>query len=334
MDSEAKFNVIIADSIFLDSDIEQEILGKVGAKVHKYQLYDIGQLKQVTAEADGVMASVAPMNKEIIANLKKAKAIVCYGVGYDNVDVKAATERGIVVCNVPDFMTYEVAEHTMALILSLVRKIPWANNFARTEKWKKDGIRSWNNFRPLSYLDGKIAGIIGFGRIGRQVAELLKAFHVQVLAFDPYVGKDAAAAMGVEMVDLPTLLAKSDIVSVNAFLSQETFHLIDENQLRQMKKTAIIVNTSRGKIINNEALIRALKNEWIAGAGLDVLEQEPADPNSPLLQLNNVVITPHIAGMSEKASLNSRRLASEEMARALTKQTLRNPINREVLERN
>ncbi|MDA4131276.1 MAG: C-terminal binding protein, partial [Thaumarchaeota archaeon] len=284
--------------------------------------------------ADGIIVSVAPLKRDVVSNLERARAIVCYGVGYDNVDVKAATEKGILVCNVPDFMTYEVAEHTMALILSLVRKIPWADKFARTSEWKKNGIRSWNNFRPLSYLDGKVAGIVGFGRIGRQVAELLKAFHVTVIAFDPYVPQEVAQKMDVELVDLPTLMKKSDIVSVNAFLSEETFHLIDEEELNMMKESAIIVNTSRGKLINNEALVKVLKAKKIAGAGLDVLEMEPAEPNSPLLLLDNVVITPHIAGMSEKASLNSRRLASEEMVRILVGSSPRNPINKEVLKKN
>lgn len=333
MSVETKFDVVIADSIFLDANVEQEILGKVGAKIRKYQMYDPVELKELTKSTDGIIASVAPIKRDVISNLEHARGIVCYGVGYDNVDVKAATEKGILVCNVPDFMTYEVAEHTMALILASVRKIPWADRYARTEAWKRNGIRSWNNFRPLSYLDGRVVGIVGFGRIGRQVAELCQAFHMKVIAFDPYVPSEIARKMSVDLVDLPTLMKNSDIVSVNAFLSDETFHLIDEDELVLMKPSAIIVNTSRGKIINNEALARFLSEKKIAGAALDVLEQEPADPSSPLMKLDNIIITPHIAGMSEKASLNSRRLASEEMARILTGAPPRNPINKEVLKK-
>ena len=133
------FDVVIADSIFLEASVEKEILGKIGANVRKYQSYDIAELKEITRSADGILAAVLPMNREVISNLEKARAIVCYGVGYDNVDLKAATEKGILVCNVPDYMTYEVAEHALALILSLVRKIPWADKFTRTdgmeEKW-------------------------------------------------------------------------------------------------------------------------------------------------------------------------------------------------------
>ena len=331
--SEQKFDVVITDSIFLDASVENDILGKIGANVRKYQSYDPAELKEITRSADGILTAVSPLKKEVISNLEKARAIVCYGVGYDNVDMKAATEKGILVCNVPDYLTYEVAEHAMALILSLVRKIPWADKFTRTAEWKKNGIRSWNNFRPLSYLDGKVAGVVGYGRIGRQVADMLQAFHVTVIAHDPYVPKEVAAKKGVELVDLPTLMRKSDVISVNALLSDETFHLIDAEELGMMKETAILVNTARGKIVNNEALAKVLKDKKIAGAALDVMEIEPADPGSPLLTLDNIVITPHIAGMSEKASLNSRRLASEEMVRILSGEPPRNPLNKEVLKK-
>jgi D-3-phosphoglycerate dehydrogenase len=331
--SEQKFDIVITDSIFLDASVEKDILGKIGANVRKYQSYDPTELKEITRSADGILTAVAPLRKEVISNLEKAQAIVCYGVGYDNVDMKAATEKGILVCNVPDYLTYEVAEHAMALILSLVRKIPWADKFTRTAEWKKNGIRSWNNFRPLSYLDGKVAGVVGYGRIGRQVADMLQAFHVTVIAHDPYVPKEIAEKKGVELVDLPTLMRKSDVISVNALLSDETFHLIDAEELSMMKESAIIVNTARGKIVNNEALAKVLKDKKIAGAALDVMEIEPADPGSPLLMLDNIVITPHIAGMSEKASLNSRRLASEEMVRILSGQPPRNPLNKEVLKK-
>jgi D-3-phosphoglycerate dehydrogenase / 2-oxoglutarate reductase len=331
--NEQKFDVVITDSIFLDANVEKEILEKIGANVRKYQSYDPAELKEITRSADGILTAVSPIKKEVISNLEKARAIVCYGVGYDNVDMKAATEKGILVCNVPDYLTYEVAEHAMALILSLVRKVPWADKFTRTAEWKKNGIRSWNNFRPLSYLDGKVGGIVGLGRIGSQVAAMLQAFHVTVIASDPYVPKEVAEKKGVELVDLPTLMRKSDVISVNALLSDETLHLIDAEELSMMKETAIIVNTARGKIVNNEALAKVLKDKKIAGAALDVMEIEPADPGSPLLTLDNIVITPHIAGMSEKASLNSRRLASEEMVRILTGKPPRNPLNKEVLKK-
>jgi D-3-phosphoglycerate dehydrogenase len=154
-----------------------------------------------------------------------------------------------------------------------------------------------------------------------------------VIANDPYVSKEIAEKKGVELVDLPTLMRKADVISVNPLLSDETFHLIDAEELGMMKETAIIVNTSRGKIINNEALAKVLKDKKIAGAALDVMEVEPADPGSLLLTLDNIVITPHIAGMSEKASLNSRRLASEEMVRILSGERPRNPLNREVLKK-
>jgi D-3-phosphoglycerate dehydrogenase len=315
------FETVITDSDFPDTKPEQEILGKVGSAVRKFQTLDANEVSKIAENADAILCDRAPINRAVISSLKKARVIVVSAVGYDNVDVKAAQEKGIIVCNVPDYMTCEVAEHTMALVLCLVRKITWADSFTKGAGWSKYGSRSWTQLMPISHLDGKTAGIIGFGRIGQQVAERLQSFKLKVTAFDPYVPKEMAMRKGVELVDLPTLMRESDIITVNCRLSEETYHLIGENQLSLMKENALIVNTARGKVIDQKALVDALGNHRIAGAGLDVLENEPCSPDDPLLQLQNVVITPHIGGVSEKSVTALRRLAAEEIARVLKGET-------------
>lgn len=321
-----KYEVVITDSAFADGNLEQEILSRIGASVKKYQTYDQNEVAEITKTADAILCDTAPINRTIIASLENVRVIVVYGVGYDNVDLKAAHEKGITVCNVPDFMTYEVAEHTMALILSLCKRVTWADNFTKAGRWNEYGASSWTKLMPISHLDGKTAGIIGFGRIGRQVAERLQAFRMNVLAYDPYVTQNTAAEVGVDMVDLPTLLRRSDIISVNCLLSKETFHLISKRELDLMKETAFIVNTARGKVIDQVALVNALKSKRIAGAGLDVLEKEPCDSDDPVLSVENVIITPHIAALSDKATVALRRLASEEVARVLRGERPMHPV--------
>lgn len=330
MSSSSKFEVVITDSDFPDTQMEQDALGKIGATVRKLQTYREEDVIREAKDADVILADYAPINRNVIGNLRKARAVVEYGVGYDNIDVKAATEKGILVCHIPDFMTSEVAEHSLALILALHRRITWADSFVKSGGWSKYGPLSWEKLMPLTNMEGKVAGIVGFGRIGRQVAERLKAFGVSVMAYDPYVNAETASKLGVRLVDLSTLFREADIVSVNALLSKETFHLIGESQIRSMKKSAMLVNTSRGKIIDQVHLLEALRSKSIAAAGLDVLETEPPS-DSAFLELDNVVLTPHIAGTSEKSVHNLRVLAVEEARRALTGEAPRHPVNPEVL---
>lgn len=328
----SRFEVVIANSEFSDGNLEQEILGKIGAAVKKFQAHDVNELLRITRSAHGILCTYdAPFTEEVISNFENARVIVVSAVGYDNIDVKTATEKGVVVCNVPDYMTFEVAEHTIALILALIRRIPLADRFVRAGEWPAYGPLSWTRLRPLSHLDGKVAGIVGFGRIGKQVAERLRAFRVRLMAYDPYVSKGDAAERGVELVSLHTLMKESDVIAVNALLSEETHHLIGDQELRLMKRTAIIVNTSRGKIIDQSALVQALVDQRIAGAGLDVLEREPPDANDPVLKLENVILTPHVGSTSEKSYSELRRMAAEEVGRVLLGERPRHPVNPEAL---
>jgi D-3-phosphoglycerate dehydrogenase len=328
----SRFEVVIANSEFLDGDLEQEILAKIGAVVKKFQAHDTKELQRITRKADGILCTYdAPFTKEVISNFENAKVIVTSAVGYDNIDVKAATEKGVIVCNVPDYMTFEVAEHTLALILALNRRIPLADRLVRTGEWAANGPLTWTRLRPLSHLDGKVAGIVGFGRIGKQVAERLQSFRMRLIAYDPYVSEDDAARRGVELVSLHTLMKESDVITVNALLTKETQHLIGEQELCLMKHDALIVNTSRGKIIDQTALVQALVDKRIAGAGLDVLEKEPPDANDPLLKLENVILTPHVGSTSEKSYNELRRMAAEEVGRVLLGERPKHPVNPEAI---
>ncbi|MDW8045619.1 MAG: hydroxyacid dehydrogenase, partial [Nitrososphaerota archaeon] len=242
----------------------------------------------------------------------RLKIIVKYGSkpGIDNVDLEAAIEKGIIVSYTPQANSDSVAEHTITLMLALLKKL---NVMARR---LKEGL--WRDKNILGYeLLGKSVGIIGLGAIGYRVAEKMKGFGVRLLAYDPYVPNERAKEVGVELVDLNTLLRESDIVTIHATLTKETTRLIGEKELRMMKKNAIIVNTARGAIIDEKSLIKALKEGWIAGAALDVFEEEPPKPNHPLLNMDNVIATPHSASCTYEAWRREGFMAAEEVLRVL-----------------
>jgi D-3-phosphoglycerate dehydrogenase len=258
--------------------------------------------------------------------LESLRGIVEAGVGYDTIDVEAATERGIPVCNTPDYITSEVTDHALSLILSLHRKVCRISRSTRTGTW------NWLEATPIKGFSELTVGIIGLGRIGRQVTERLKAFGPKILFFDPYVTVEKINEVGASRTDLEALLKESDIVTIHCLLTNETKHLIGERELRLMKESAVLVNVSRGAIIDQEALYKALKESWIAAAGLDVLEKEPPNPDDPLLKLDNVIVTPHIAWYSEQSTKLLRRLPAEEVVRILRNERPKHIVNPEVLK--
>ncbi|MEM3588220.1 MAG: C-terminal binding protein, partial [Candidatus Jordarchaeaceae archaeon] len=323
MEIKGTYKVIITDSDFPTAEVETEVLSQIGAEVQLFQCKTEEEVIKVARDADGIINNYVPITEKVISNLKKARIIVRYGIGYDNVNLKAASDKGIFVCNVPDYLTYEVADHTLSLILSLVRRIPEITNSTKTGEW------DWMKFRPIYRLDGKTAGIIGFGHIGRQVAERLKAFKVKVISYSPHVQPELMQEEDVKPVNLKTLLKESDIISIHTSLTEGKKHLIGEEEFRLMKKTAILINTARGAIVDQKALYRALKEKWISGAALDVLEKEPPEPNDPLLKLDNVIITPHIGWYTEESAINLRKLAAEEVRRVLLGNKPKNLVNPE-----
>lgn len=279
-----------------------------------------------TQDADALIVSSSPITRRVMSALRQLKVVVRTGVGYDVIDVPAATELGIVVVNIPDLWVREVANHALALLLAWNRKIITLNQEVKSGVWQ-----SRVPGPSTGSLHGETVGIVGFGNIGRAFARRVSALETHVIAYDPYVDDAQFAALGVERVrSLGELAARADYVSVHTLLNAETRHLIDEVFLRQMKPTACLINTSRGPVVDEQALIRALQEGWIAGAALDVREPEPPAPDSPLCQMDNVILTPHAAYYSTPAVAQVPRRCGEEVARALSGQRPLHVVNPEV----
>lgn len=251
-------------------------------------------------DADGILGLGGQgdvVTKRVLQSGLKLKIVGAYGAGVEHIDIQAATELGIIVTNSP-FNSQSVAEGSILLMLGSLRHITRVTNYITRGEWKRVKLPQ----RLLGQeLHGKTVGIVGLGRIGACLIRLLKGFEVRILAYDPYVSRDKAAGISAELVDFDTLLKTSDIVSINCALTTETHHLIGKRTLSLMKPTAILVNTSRGGIVDEKALQVALEEGRIAGAGLDVLDPEPPDANNPLLKLDNVFVTAHIAGATVEA---------------------------------
>jgi D-3-phosphoglycerate dehydrogenase len=269
------------------------------------------------------------LDREIIRQLDQCAVIGVGSVGVDMVDIAAATEAGIVVTNVPDVFVEEVADHAMMLLLGVVRQ---TNLMARLVR---EG--AWYDGRPIlsdtPRLIGQTLGLYGFGNVGHCMARRAKGFGVHLLAFDPYVSEVEITGAGVEPVGFGELLARSDYVSIHAPHNTETHHAFDAPAFAQMKRTAIIVNTARGPIIDEAALIEALRNGTIAGAGLDVLEEEPPAPDNPLLAMENVIVTPHVASATTRMRPETRRRVGREVALVLQGRWPMSCVNPTVLPR-
>jgi len=268
------------------------------------------EMIEAIKDADALIPVIPDqIDKDIIEAGKNLKIIAAYSVGYDHIDIATAKAKGIAVSNTPGDLTESVAEHTIALMLAVSRQVVNADKFVREGKYKY-----WD---PMIFLGpklkGKTFGIVGFGRIGRHTADIARnGFDMRIVYSDRY----QQPASGAEFAPLEKLLEISDVVSLNCNLSAETLHLIDEAQLKQMKPTAYLINTARGPIINEKALIRALQEKWIAGAGLDVFEDEPDVPEE-LKKLENVVLTPHIASATKEARIQMARMAADNVIEVL-----------------
>ncbi|HJR03608.1 MAG TPA: C-terminal binding protein [Methylomirabilota bacterium] len=278
-----------------------------------------------TRDADALIISSSPVTRRVMEALEGVKAVMRTGVGYDVIDVPAATELGVVVINVPDVWIREVANHALALLLAWNRKIVTLDREVHAGTW---GSRVPG---PVTgSIHGETVGIVGLGNIGSAFARRIAALETKVIACDPYVDDARFKALGVERVDLPTLAARADYVSVHALLNAETRGLLDDAFFRRMKPTAILVNTSRGPVVDEAALVRALQQGKLAGAALDVFEEEPLAADSPLRRMDNIILTPHAAYFSSPAVAQVPRRCGEEIARVLLKERPINVVNPEV----
>jgi len=278
-----------------------------------------------TRDADALVVSFSPVTRGVMSALEGLKVVVRTGVGYDVIDVPAATELGVIVVNIPDIWVREVANHALALLLAWNRKIVTLDRQVHAGVWS-GGVPG----ERTGSLHGETVGIVGLGNIGSAFARRVAAFEMEVIACDPYVDDKRFAALGVERVSLEVLAERADYVSVHTLLNAETRHLIGEAFFRRMKPTAILINTSRGPVVDERALARALQDKRLAGAALDVWEQEPVAADNPLLQMDNVIATSHAAYFSSPAVAQVPRRCGEEVARVLTGQRPLNVVNPEV----
>ena len=282
---------------------------------------------QIPGEADGLIIVDSPLARGTMETLKKCKVALRTGVGVDVIDVEAATDLGIAVINVPDLWIREVANHALALLFALNRRLFLLDKLVRT--YKSTPIIP----PPVGAVHGETLGIVGLGQIGKELARRAAAFELNVLAADPYIESSVFTEYGASQVSLDELLERSDYVSIHCPLTDETRHMFDEVAFARMKPTAYLINTARGPIVDEEALARALRDGELAGAGLDVLETEPISLDSPLLELENVVITPHSAYYSDEAIRQLPIRCAQEVARVLTGKMPLHLVNPEVLEK-
>jgi D-3-phosphoglycerate dehydrogenase / 2-oxoglutarate reductase len=317
--------VAVADSVFPNLDPAREVLSRIGAELVLASEPTADAILRVASPADALLVTYAKITAEMIPQMPRCRIISRFGIGVDNVDLAAATKAGIVVTKVPDYCIDEVSDHAMALLLALARKIPFANARVHAGKWEMPAVV------PIHRLRGTILGLVGFGRIPQLVAPKAQSFGMRVMAYDPYVAQDVFVRAGVESVDFEHLLRMSDYVSIHSPLLPETRNLFNDDAFRQMKPTAYLVNTARGPIVDEAALARALDAKRIAGAGLDVMTQEPPGA-SPLFGRDNVIVTPHTSFYSEESLVELQTKAAHEVVAVLQGHAPRNPVNPEVLQ--
>ena len=319
------FVVAVTDYVFPSLEPEQRVLAPLGAELRAKQCKSGEEIIELTRGADAVLNCYAKLTARVISELKHCRIIARYGIGVDNVDLVAATRAKILVTNVPDYCIDEVSDHALALLLALERRIVAADGAVKAGAWDvvaHAGIRR---------LRGQTLGLLGFGKIAKAVVSKVQPLGMKVLVYDPYLEPELVARHGAEAVSLDRLLAEADAVSIHVPLSPETRNLIGQRELTRMKPTAFLINTSRGGIVDEQAVAVALKENRLGGAALDVLSPEPPPRDHPLRQAPNVILTPHLAFYSRESVIELQTKAAEEVARALRGESPRSPVNREVL---
>jgi D-3-phosphoglycerate dehydrogenase len=320
-----QLKVVVTDYEYESLGEEQETMSKIGALLVPCQCKSEEELMENTADADGVFVQYAYISRRVIENMKNCQIIVRYGIGIDCIDVAAATEHGIMVANVPDYGLQDVADHTVALLLAAARKITLSNQLVKSGTW------DFKRAKPLYRLEGRMLGLVAFGSIGRMVADRMKPFGLQIQAYDPWVSDEILDKHSVTRVDFDTLLSTSDFISLHVPLVSATHQMINKEAFSKMKKSAILINTARGGLVDEDALVTVLQSGCLAGAALDVASCEPINPNSPLLEMDNVIITPHVAWYTEEAQYRLQSIAANDMARALGGEIPKNLLNPTVL---
>lgn len=319
--------VAVADSVFPNLDPAREVLSKAGADLRLAHAATTEAILEVARDADGLLVTYAKITASMIGQMKRCRIIARFGIGVDNVDLEAATSAGIVVTRVPDYCIDEVSDHTLALLLALARKIPFANARAHRGQWDIPALT------PIHRLRGQVLGLVGFGRIPQALAPKAKSFGLNLVTYDPNIPASVTTNAGVERVTFGELTKMSDYVSLHTPLMPETNQLFNADVLRQLKPSAYLINTARGPIVDEAALAHALDKGYLAGAALDVLSQEPPT-GSPLFGRDNVILTPHMSFYSVESLIELQTKAAEEVVRVLGGQMACNPVNPEVLKQS
>jgi D-3-phosphoglycerate dehydrogenase len=321
--------VVILDNVFSRYDEEKARLARIKAEVRVHNPETEEELIRVAGPADALLVNLHHITKNVIARLERCRVISRYGVGFDNVDIEAAAERGIWVAIVPDYCVEEAADHAIALLLSSIRRVTLKDRLIREGAWKKEGSH------PLSRTSRGTLGIIGYGQVGKMVHKKLAGFGFkEFLVCDPYRDKEEIAERGARLVSLATLLKRSDYVTVHVPLSSETRHLIGKKEFKAMKEGAVLVNTARGPVIDEAALVAALEAGKLAGVGLDVFETEPLPRPHPLLRFPQVILTDHTAYYSPESVIELKSRAADNVVETLLTGRPRHAVNHPKLGRH
>lgn len=323
--------------LFITRELFEDVIKKL-EEYYDVEVWDRYQpppyevLLQKAKEVDALGSLLTDrIDCNLLQQAKRLRIVAQYAVGYDNIDVECATRLGIYVTNTPGVLTEATAELTWALLMAVARRIVEADHFVRWGEWWRLQT-GWHPKMMLGVeLYGKTLGIIGLGRIGSRVAEFAKAFGMKVIYYDIKRKEDLEKKLGVEYRDLDTLLQEADIVTIHVPLTKETYHLLNEERLRKMKRGALLINTARGAVIDTDALVKALKEGWIAGAGLDVHESEPLDPNHPITAFKNVVLLPHIGSATYETRHRMAELVAENLIAFYKGEVPPTLVNKEVV---
>jgi D-3-phosphoglycerate dehydrogenase len=311
--------IFITDYSF--ANLEPERAALAGSVIRNAQCKTAADVIAQAGDADVLMVQWAPITAEVLDALPRVRLVVRYGIGVDNVDLAAASARGVVVCNVPDYSIDEVADHTVALALSLGRQLSAIDARTRGCVWKLAPVSPMPAFREMTF------AVAGFGRIGRSVLERARPFKFRLAAYDPVVPAAEFERLGVQRLELDTLFREADVLSLHSPLLPQTKHLVNAHRLATMKPAAVVVNTARGGLVDTVALATALKDRRIGFAGLDVFEDEPLPADHPLRQCDNALLTSHVAWYSERSLEQLQRLAAEEAARFVRGEPVMNRVN-------
>jgi D-3-phosphoglycerate dehydrogenase / 2-oxoglutarate reductase len=304
--------IAVTDSPFPSLDPAKAALARIDPELRIAKSPSADDVLAVARDADAILVTYAKLPGELLRQLRRCKAIGRFGLGVDNIDIPAAVELGITVTYVPDYCMQEVSDHAMALLLALARKIPQSNALVQTGRWEMSPMV------PIHRLSGRVLGLVGFGNIPRALAPKAKAFGLRVVAHDPYVAQPVLAAAGVEGVSFDRLLEISDFVSIHAPLVPATRDLFSAEVFRKMKQGACLINSARGPLVNEEALVSALESGQLAGAALDVVAVEPLPKDSRLIGRDNVILTPHTAFYSVEALNELQTKCAADVARVLS----------------